>query len=304
MAGNLVAFPTETVYGLGADACNEKAIAKIYKVKSRPTDHPLIVHLPTINSMFKWVKNLPSYAISLANSFWPGPMTLVLHRSSLAKDYITGGQDHVGIRVPAHPCALKLLKEFESIGGKGIAAPSANKFGSVSPTSAFDVVSELSNLLLEFDQILDGGACLIGVESTIVDCTRNNPRVIRPGAITSKMIKDCLDEPLEPNLENLHDSRIKSPGMFKSHYAPRAKVYLTGLPSPGDGFIANYSIATPMGVVRLAAPRNNIEYAQVLYSALRLADIKGLNTVYVVPPTGDDIAVAINDRLNKSAFKQ
>ena len=174
--GNLVAFPTETVYGLGADATNKDAVARIYDVKGRPTGHPLIVHISSINNLDKWAQQIPEYAITLARTFWPGPMTLILPRTELAKDFITGGQDNVGIRVPSHPLALSLLKEFESLGGLGIAAPSANRFGRVSPTSAQAVQEELSEYLTLDDLILDGGPCQIGIESTIIDCTKQTPQ--------------------------------------------------------------------------------------------------------------------------------
>ena len=192
IAGNLVAFPTETVYGLGADATNERAVARIYEVKGRPTNHPLIIHISSINHLNKWTKDIPDYAIKLARAFWPGPMTLILPRTELAKDFITGGQDNVGIRVPAHAAALELLKEFESQGGYGVAAPSANRFGKVSPTCAEDVSEELSDYLRENDLVLDGGPSLVGVESTIINCTNTTPVILRPGAITAAMINNLL----------------------------------------------------------------------------------------------------------------
>ena len=188
LAGNLVAFPTETVYGLGADACNADAVARIYSVKGRPADHPLIVHVATIDAMGDWAAEVPEYAIALARDFWPGPMTLIMKRSSLAGDFVTGGQDTVGIRVPAHPVALGLLEAFALVGGRGVAAPSANRFGNVSPTTAQAVADELNDYLGEMDQILDGGACDVGVESTIIDCTGEVPRILRPGAVTVAMI--------------------------------------------------------------------------------------------------------------------
>ena len=192
ITGNLVAFPTETVYGLGADASNQQAIARIYDVKGRPTDHPLIVHISSINNLDKWAKDIPEYAVKLARTFWPGPMTLILPRTDLAKDFITGGQDNVGIRVPAHTIALSLLTEFEAQGGLGVAAPSANRFGKVSPTCADDVKAELFDYLNSNDLILDGGSSLVGVESTIIDCTNATPKILRPGAITAAMINDLL----------------------------------------------------------------------------------------------------------------
>jgi L-threonylcarbamoyladenylate synthase len=175
--GQLVVFPTETVYGLGADATNKKAVSRIYSVKSRPENHPLIVHISSINQLDKWVANIPDYAIKLATEFWPGPITLILKRSELAKDFITGGQDNVGLRVPDHSIALALITEFEKLGGFGIGAPSANRFGAVSPTTIEAVELELGGYLQAEDLILDGGLSEIGVESTIINCTKEYPVV-------------------------------------------------------------------------------------------------------------------------------
>jgi L-threonylcarbamoyladenylate synthase len=302
--GDLVAFPTETVYGLGADATNEDAVARIYRVKGRPAGHPLIVHISSIGNLDKWAKDIPEYAVNLAHTFWPGPMTLILPRSDLAKDFITGSQDNVGIRIPSHTVALALLKEFESLGGLGVAAPSANRFGAVSPTSATAVEIELAEFLSKNDQILDGGPCSIGVESTIINCTQNKPSILRPGAVTKEMIEETLGVTIELSTSNSESIQIKAAGSLESHYAPNAKVFLTGVPSHGDGFIALDSFTTPNGAIRIASPKTNEEYAQALYEAFRLADIKGLTRVFVIPPTGDGIAVAINDRLSKSAFEK
>ena len=299
--GNLVAFPTETVYGLGADATNEKAVARVYEVKGRPTDHPLIVHISSIDALDKLAKEVPEYAIKLARNFWPGPMTLILSKTELVKDFVTGGQDNVGIRVPAHTVALALLKEFESHGNYGIAAPSANRFGKVSPTCAEDVKEELSDFLSVNDLILDGGPSLIGVESTIIDCTKGSPLILRPGGITPTMINDLLDLSIQVDTK-LSTIQIKAPGLLESHYSPTARVHLSGTPGPGDGFIAPSNFPTPKGVIRLMSPTSNQEYAKTLYQGLRLADSKKLTNVFVVPPVGDDIAVAICDRLTKSAF--
>ena len=302
--GDLVAFPTETVYGLGADATNKDAIERIYKVKGRPIGHPLIVHISSIANLDKWVRDIPEYAVNLARAFWPGPMTLILPRTDLAKDFITGRQDNVGIRIPSHTVALALLNEFENQGGLGIAAPSANRFGAVSPTTASAVEIELADFLSENDQILEGGPCLVGVESTIIDCTQDQPSVLRPGAITREMIEDTLNITIDLNFSSSEVRQIKVAGLLESHYTPKAKVFLTGSPTLGDGFIALNSFTTPSGAIRVASPKTNEEYAQVLYEAFRLADIKGLTRVFVIPPTGGGIAVAINDRLSKSAFEK
>lgn len=302
IAGNLVAFPTETVYGLGADALNVKAVARIYKAKGRPTNHPLIVHVSSMDKLDKWAEDIPEYAIKLARNFWPGPMTLVLPRTDLAKDFITGGQNNIGIRVPAHTVALALIKEFEAQGGHGIAAPSANRFGKVSPTSANDVKMELNNYLKSEDLILDGGKCKIGLESTIINCTNTIPTILRPGAITSMMVNDLLGIEVEVNSKN-NINQIKAPGLLESHYSPIARVYLSGTPTVGDGFIALSEYPTPDGVTRLISPTNNVEYARSLYQGLRLADSKKISKVFVIAPYGNDIAVAIRDRLQKLSQK-
>jgi len=300
--GDLVAFPTETVYGLGADATNKDAIARIYKVKGRPEGHPLIVHISSLTNLDKWARDIPEYAVKLARTFWPGPMTLILPRTDLAKDFVTGGQDNVGVRVPSQTVALALLKEFEDQGGLGVAAPSANRFGAVSPTTVEDVLLELSDYLYPTDLILDDGPSLIGVESTIINCTQSIPVILRPGAITPTMINNLLS--LSVDLEtHIFVNHIKVPGLLESHYAPVAKVFLTGTPLAGCGFIALSSIKTPIGAIRLASPKNNIEYAQILYKALRLADSKKLEQVFVIQPEGGDIALAINDRLKRCASK-
>ena len=295
--GDLVAFPTETVYGLGADATNSDAIARIYKAKGRPADHPLIVHIASLDGIEQWAREIPEYAIILARDFWPGPMTLVLERSALAKDFITGGQETVGLRVPAHPISLALLKEFESLGGKGIAAPSANRFGAVSPTTAQAVEEELQGHLNETDLILDGGQCLVGVESTIIDCIGPTPTILRLGAITPLMIEESTGlVALEAN-----PSQIRVSGSLDSHYSPKAKVILDVVAVAGDGLIAPDQIPTPNGVIRLAAPGTVEEYARVLYHALRSADKKGLEVVVVLQPGGEGLAAAIRDRLQRSA---
>jgi L-threonylcarbamoyladenylate synthase len=298
-AGDLVAFPTETVYGLGADASNLEAVARIYSVKGRPNDHPLIVHLASMDRMGDWARDVPEYAIALARFFWPGPMTLILKRSELAGDFITGGQDSVGVRVPDHVVALALLEAFEKAGGKGVAAPSANRFGHVSPTTAAAVTEELGEFLDRNDQIIDGGACLVGVESTIIDCTGSAPRILRPGAITASMIEECAGVKIEDSPSAI--PRVS--GSLENHYAPTADVLLDQTPKPGQGLIALAQIETPIGVIRLSSPVNAEQFAQTLYSALRQADSEGLSEVVVIQPVGDGIEVAIRDRLSRAALK-
>jgi L-threonylcarbamoyladenylate synthase len=295
-AGSLVAFPTETVYGLGADATNPNAVARIYKAKGRPADHPLIVHIGEMQDIAEWSDEIPDYAIALARSFWPGPMTLILKRSVLAKDFITGGQETVGLRVPDHVIALALLNEFKKLGGKGIAAPSANRFGHVSPTTSAAVTAELSEYLEENDLILDGGPSQVGVESTIIDCTGELPKILRPGAITEEMITGVTGLVIADSV-----SDIRVSGSLENHYSPAAKVILDIAPASGDGFIALSNIETPAGVVRLASPQNNEEFARLLYTALRSADQQELARVVVAQPAGDDISVAIRDRLLRAS---
>ena len=299
LAGNLVAFPTETVYGLGADACNADAVARIYSVKGRPADHPLIVHVGSIEALGDWASEVPEYAISLARDFWPGSMTLIMKRSELAGDFVTGGQDTVGIRVPDHAVALGLLEAFARAGGKGVAAPSANRFGNVSPTTAQAVTDELSEYLEDADQILDGGPCRVGIESTIIDCTGDVPKILRPGAITEEMIKASTGLVVVANVEN---TAIRVSGSLDSHYAPVARVLLDQYPVEGQGFIAMADVATPDGVVRLAAPKTHDEFARVLYAALRTADEQNLQTVVVVQPQGAGIGIAIRDRLKRASW--
>ena len=297
--GDLVAFPTETVYGLGADATSANGVARIYEVKGRPSDHPLIVHISSHTQIDKWAREVPEYAITLARTFWPGPMTLVLPRTNLAQDFITGGQDNVALRVPSHPIAQALLIEFEKQGGLGIAAPSANKFSKVSPTTAAAVEIELGSFLKDNDQILDGGPSTFGVESTIIDCTQGFPKIFRPGSVSIEMIENLLSIKLQPL--NPTSNQIRFPGSLKSHYAPNAKVFLSGTPKVGDGLIALSNIKTPEGVIRLASPVNNDEYAHLLYNALRQGDTLGLSNIYAVPPNSEGVGLAINDRLKKAA---
>jgi L-threonylcarbamoyladenylate synthase len=243
-------------------------------------------------------------------------MTLVVLRSGLAANFVTGGQDTVGVRVPNHPIALGLLEAFARAGGRGVAAPSANRFGNVSPTTAKAVRDELGEYMADGDLILDGGACDVGVESTIIDCTGDVPKILRTGAITAQMIAEStglrVGGKFAYNKEDLpgitiNDKAVDGPqirvsGSLDSHYAPVAKVVLDQSPVAGQGFIAMADVATPHGVVRLAAPKSDDEFARVLYAALREADEQGLKSVVVAQPAGDGIAVAIRDRLKRAAF--
>lgn len=305
-SGGLLGLPTETVYGLAAIAEDETAVKRIYYVKGRPLDHPVIVHIGTVEELDVWGTEISPQTRTLAGTFWPGPLTLVVKRKPIAGDWLTGGQETVALRMPAHPIAMEVLRELKT----GVAAPSANRFGSVSPTSASHVVSDLKDYLdSSRDAVLDGGNCEVGVESTIVNCTLSHPKVLRPGAITQQDIDRALK--VSGNKEEI--SEIKAPGLLASHYAPNAKVLLAESEAEvisilenisGKefvGFIALEKISTPNGCIRLAMPQNNIEYAQVLYQSLREADIQGLANVIAVFPSGDDISVAIRDRLTKAA---
>jgi L-threonylcarbamoyladenylate synthase len=295
--GALVAFPTETVYGLGADASNEKAVARIYEVKGRPQDHPLILHIASMNDITYWAEEISDYAIALARAFWPGPMTLIFQRSENAKDFVTGGQNTVGLRVPDHTLALGLLQECKKIGVHAIAAPSANRFGHVSPTTAIAVQEEIGAYLSAQDLILDGGPAQVGLESTIIDCTGDAPKILRPGAITQTMIEEATGLKVSEN----NNSHIRVSGSLEKHYAPNAQVILDVPATSGQGFIAPADVATPPGAIRLASPANTDEYARTLYSALRDADAQGLKTIAVIQPSGDGLAIAIRDRLMRAS---
>jgi L-threonylcarbamoyladenylate synthase len=279
---------------------NKKAVGRIYSVKGRPTDHPLIVHISSMNQLDNWAIDIPEYAIKLAQEFWPGSLTLILKRSSFAENYITGKQNSVGIRVPNNSVALGLLFAFEKLGGLGVAAPSANRYGAVSPTTADAVLEELGNYLDSKDLILDDGPSNVGIESTIIDCTRESPSVLRFGAVTTEKIEKLLGCKIKKNCDH---NKIRVPGSMRSHYSPKAKIEINTVPKPGHGFIAMSNLSTPNGVIRLASPNNVEEYARALYQALRDGDKKKLKIISVVPPEGVGLASAIRDRLDKSSTK-
>ena len=300
--GSLVAFPTETVYGLGADATNASAVARIYEVKGRPFDHPLIVHIGDIGNLDKWISEKPKLAVNLARAFWPGPMTLILKRSELAKNFITGNQETVAIRIPSNLLALGLLREFHNLGGAGIAAPSANRTGQVSPTTAAAVQEEIGDYLADSDLVLDGGSSEVGLESTIIDCTADAPRILRPGAITVEMIESATGVKVSAStVQDIVGSDIRVSGSLERHYAPKTKVVLDQKPIAGSGYIAMADISTPNDVIRLAAPKSIQEFARVLYSALREGDHQQLDAIYIDQPEGNGLALAIRDRLGRSA---
>jgi L-threonylcarbamoyladenylate synthase len=296
--GHLVAFPTETVYGLGADATNENAVNKIYSVKNRPKDHPLIVHISSINNIHKWAIDIPDYAMQFAEEFWPGPMTLILKRSNLAKNFITGGQNTVGLRVPNDPIAQLLLKYFENLDGQGIVAPSANKFQEVSPTCAQHVEEDLKAVLSENDLIIDGGKSKIGIESTIINCLNSNPEILRPGFITLNQlnkISSIFHNNTKPK------KILKFSGMHQKHYSPKAHIYINSLPKDSQGLIALSDIQTPKNIIRLCSPENNLEFAQQLYDSFRKADKLNLTHISVFLPKLEDIGESVVDRIVRAA---
>jgi L-threonylcarbamoyladenylate synthase len=300
--GQLVAIPTETVYGLGADAENEAAVRRVFQAKGRPVDHPLIVHLASAEQIHDgWARDVPSWGQGLAAFAWPGPLTLILPRGSRASHVVTGGQESVGLRVPSHPIAHELLTRF----GGGIAAPSANRFGRVSPTTAEHVIEELGDWLqIPGDLVLDGGPSSVGVESTIVDCTGERPRLLRPGAISRHVIESVTGLALGES-----DGSIRASGTLASHYSPLARVAVVSASevqavaesAATPALLALADIPTPPGVVRLAQPRDAHEYARDLYAALRRADEMHADIVIAVPPSTGDIADAVIDRLLRAA---
>jgi L-threonylcarbamoyladenylate synthase len=281
--GGLVAIPTETVYGLAADASNADAVRRIFAVKGRPTDHPVIVHVGAVDELDRWAASVPPAAATLADACWPGPLTLLVPRAPSVLDVVTGGRPTVGVRMPAHPLTLELLARF----GGGLAAPSANRFGRVSPTTADHVRADLGD---DVDLVLDGGPCPIGVESTIVDCTVDPPQVLRPGAISADEIARLLNQPVTAG-----SGPSRAPGMLESHYAPRARVVLAG--SITDAVeLASHEL----GAEVLDEP-DLVRYAQTLYGRLRDADSRGVRTIVAVLPAADGIGHAIRDRLRKAA---
>ena len=297
--GGLVAFPTETVYGLGADASNPAAVARIYAVKGRPPNHPVIVHIGDVGQMARWTREVPEPAARLAARFWPGPLTLVLRRASGVGDYLTGGQETIGLRVPGHPVALELLREF----GGGIAAPSANRFGRISPTCAEHVRRDLGS---DVDLILDGGACEIGIESTIVDLSRGRPVVLRPGRISEDDITRALGfPPTSPD-----PGAPRAPGTLQSHYAPRHPLRVIASrewhlrmrgKSTGRGVMAFRPRPTgDASAIWIEAPVDPGRYGHDLYANLRTLDSSARDEILVEEPPASAEWTAIRDRLNRA----
>ena len=291
--GELVGMPTETVYGLAADARNTAAIARIFALKGRPAEHPVIVHLSDAEQMRAWAKDIPEYAWQLAKEFWPGPMTLILHKQPGVLDQITGGQDSVGLRVPNHPLALQLLAKFDD----GLAAPSANRFGHISPTTAQHVRDEFGDQL---ELILDGGAAQIGIESSIIDARTPELRILRPGAITAAQIAHLADTHASVPMLN----RLRVSGALKSHYAPRTRTELRSraeIESLVDASALVLSIATlPATHDGIALSANPIEYASALYAALRALDARGAAQIFIERPPQTAAWTAIWDRLSRA----
>jgi L-threonylcarbamoyladenylate synthase len=300
--GGLLGLPTETVYGLAADAENELAVRRIFAVKGRPSTHPLIVHLGASEAVRDWVSSVPPEAEALAAAFWPGPLTLVLPRSTRASDAVTGGQGTVAVRVPAHPVALAVLHAF----GGGLAAPSANHFGRVSPTDAAHVVADLG---ADVDLVLDGGPSSVGVESTIVDLSGQTPALLRPGGVAREALEAVLGRPL-----SVRDTdEVRAPGMLPSHYAPRAGVVLASrsqaprraaeLSAAGKhvALCSPEGVRPPPGVLHLAVPEDVTQLARMLYTLLRAVDATGVDVAVVVVPEEAGLGVAVLDRLRRAA---
>ncbi len=303
-AGDLVAFPTETVYGLGADASNPQAVARIFAAKGRPADHPLIVHLPDASHLVRWAVDIPPAAHRLATAFWPGPLTLILKRQASVLDAVTGGQDTVGLRVPNHPLALQLLREFDS----GVAAPSANRFGRISPTTAEHVRAELDDTVA---LILDGGPCAVGIESTILDLSQATARILRPGMLNAKSLAAVLG--YSPEFGGTQNAPRVS-GSLETHYAPQTPLRLVAAhdlaeavrKARGKGLRVAVLAAgqAASGDERLTwrmAAADPEHFAHDLYARLRELDALGVDLILVAAPPGDERWRAVADRLNRAA---
>jgi L-threonylcarbamoyladenylate synthase len=299
-AGGLVAFPTETVYGLGADASSSDAVQRLFAVKGRPADHPVIVHLGDAALVEEWAAEVPETARTLTGACWPGPLTVVVERAARVPDAVTGGLDTVGLRVPDQPVALGLLRAF----GGGVAAPSANRFGRVSPTTAADVRADLGDAV---DVVLDGGECAVGVESTIVDCSHAEPAILRLGGVSRERVEELLGRPV-PVLDR---GEVRAPGTLESHYAPRARVELGDAASVASRIDAALVRGERVGVIGarsddprvvvLGVPADGVSYAHDLYRMLRDADADGLDRVIAVAPDAEGLGAAVADRLRRAA---
>ncbi len=289
--GGVVAFPTETVYGLGAVAHAEDAVRRVFAIKGRPADHPLIVHLAASSELAAWASPVPASASALTAALWPGPLTVLVPRAAHVPDVVTGGRPTVGLRVPAHPLALALIAAV----GDGVAGPSANRFGRVSPTTAAHVVADLDG---DVDLVLDGGPCRLGLESTIVDCTLEPPMVLRPGGVPLEQLDEVLGRPLD----RAAAGPSRAPGMLPSHYAPACALELVDDAARARARVASLTAGGRRADVH--DPGDDLEaYARDLYAALRRADAEGLATLVVVKPPDRGLGWAINDRLGRAAHR-
>lgn len=300
-----MAFPTETVYGLGADALNISAVTRLYRVKERPLNHPLIVHISNFDNLDFWIDKRTELVNKLLVNFTPGPLTIIFKKNSNLKiGYLTGNQDKVAIRIPRHPMSQILLAEFENQGGRGVVAPSANKFGKVSNTEPKGIFEDFQSELLPGDVVLDGGSCEIGIESTILDCSSTIPKLLRFGAISQDDIQNTIGEPIEVVQKQTPETMIRFSGMFSKHYSPKAKVVINGKPQSGDGYIGLVSEPVPAEVVILFQPKDSIEFAQILYSSFRRADQLALKRVFVSVPESGKLAEAIKDRVLRASNEE
>ena len=305
-SGGVVAFPTETVYGLGADAANLQAVSRMFAIKGRPVDHPVIVHLSDPCQMAQWAREIPSAAFNLAERFWPGPLTLILSRQQGVSDLVTGGQDTIGLRIPSHPVALAMLRSF----GGGVAAPSANRFGRISPTTAAHVLQELGD---KPDLILEGGGCRVGLESTILDLTGERPAILRPGGISADQLSGALGEMV--GLFAAADKQIRAPGMLKSHYAPNSPLQLVSLTELPDVISIYLKTGSSVAVMTCFAshnfdlpgcrvirmPTNPSDYGRSLYLILRMLDESSPDLILAEAPPDSPPWLAVNDRLSRAS---
>jgi len=305
-AGKVVAFPTETVYGLGADASNPAAVRRIFEIKGRPVDHPLIVHLSHLGQMREWALEIPDEAYQLAERFWPGPLTIILKRNKRVPDEVTGGQDTVGLRIPGHPVALTLLQKF----GGGVAAPSANRFGRISPTTAQHVLEELGDQL---EMIIDAGPCLIGLESAIVNLSGSEPILLRPGSLSVAKLEAALGGRRIARPEQVASPRV--PGMLASHYAPwtpfavmevsvlreKLKSLLAQGTTVAVMALASQRDSWPEGITLRLLPDTPLDYACEMYSVIRALDSRGYDKILAAAPPGSSDWLAVRDRLFRAA---
>ena len=317
LRGDLIGLPTETVYGLAADACNAEAVGKIFVMKGRPSDHPLIVHVADIESAMRFTSDIPDFAQRLIDAFWPGPLTLIFPRITDVATAAAGGQNSVGIRCPSHPIARQILLAAQDLGVWGVAAPSANKFGRVSPTTAAHVCEEFGHALI----VVDGGGCDVGIESAIVDCTRGRPVLLRPGVLTLEQLSIAAGQEVLPQsaefVQNL--SAPRTPGTLAAHYAPKAKLFLmdkNALAGELSRRKGNFDLGiwsrsipdsqlkepnrNPPNVYWKQMPHDPIQCAHVLFAQLRDFDALGVQQIWVEIPPAESAWEGIFDRLRRA----